>query len=694
VGRVAVSCSIEAVRYATQPGRDEDSGQAETVGGRGPLKAAALVVLAALVLATPPPPLAAATSTTPGQLFAFGSNYSGQLGVATNINTLEPNPTPTLVMLPGASGPVTEVAAGGEHTLALTATAQLYAFGENYYGQLGNTTNNEKPSEANPVPTLVTVPGATGPVTQIAAGAHQSLVVTSTGQLYAFGENYFGQLGTATNDKTHKANPTPTLVSLPGASGPAVQVAAGEGFGLALTSTGQLYSFGEDRYGQLGVATDSTTEPNPTPTLVTLPGASGPVIQISAGVAHSLALTSTGQLFAFGDNQYGELGNTTNNKSEEPNPTPVQVALPGATGSITEIAAGGYHSLVLTSTGQLYAFGFNSWGQLGNTTNENSQEPNPTPTQVTLPASASGRVVQVAASVGSSLAVTASGQLYTFGYNEYGQLGTATNEKTEEPNPTPSLVAFPGGATIDTLARGSSASHALAVVADLAVATSSLPSGQLGTPYSAQVQALGGTPPYTWSAMGLPPGLSLEQTTGAISGTPTVPGTYTATITVVDNDGVQASMPFAIVVSAPSSSLATPPAIESARESAKRWREGNKLAQISRRHRPPLGSTVSFALNEQAAVSFSFTQKLAGRQVGHKCVATTHKNSKHRACKRTVTAGTLHFAGHTATNRVAFQGRLSPSKKLKPGSYTLVITATNSAGMRSAPVSLSFTIVK
>ena len=65
-----------------------------------------------------------------------------------------------------------------------------------------------------------------------------------------------------------------------------------------------------------------------------------------------------------------------------------------------------------------------------------------------------------------------------------------------------------------------------------------------------------------------------------------------------------------------------------------------------------------------------------------------------RVGRRTATAGTLTFTGHSGTNKVAFQGRISPAKKLKPGRYTLVITATNSAGVRSAPKSLSFTIVK
>jgi hypothetical protein len=114
----------------------------------------------------------------------------------------------------------------------------------------------------------------------------------------------------------------------------------------------------------------------------------------------------------------------------------------------------------------------------------------------------------------------------------------------------------------------------------------------------------------------------------------------------------------------------SPPVVQNARQSAARWREGNRLARISRA-KTPTGTTFSFSLNEQATVTFSFAQSAGGRKVGK-----------------------LTFAGHPGTDKVAFQGRISPKEKLKPGRYTVAITATNSAGMRSLPQSLSFTIVK
>jgi alpha-tubulin suppressor-like RCC1 family protein len=520
-----------------------------SIGMRGALLLAAFVTMPVLMIAAAPPLAGSAPGTSPGQLYAFGENEFGQLGKEEHSGTEEPNPTPALATLPGATGPVTQVAAGEGHSLAVTSTGQLYAFGENRYGQLGNA-SNEETTNPNPTPAHVTLPGATGPVTEVAAGGFHSLAVTSTGQLYAFGENRYGQLGNATNEETTNPNPTPALVTLPGATGPVTQVAAGGYHSLAVTSTGQLYAFGYNFFGQLGNASnEETTEPNPTPALISLPGATGPVTQVAAGAYHSLAVTSTGQLYAFGDNNFGQLGNATHEKTGQPNPTPVLVSLPGATGPVTQVAAGRGHTLALTSTGQLYAFGENRYGQLGNATNEKTEEPNPTPALASLP-DAAGRAVQVAAGYEHSLALTSTGQLYAFGENRYGQLGNATNNKSQEPNGTPTLVSLPGGGSSDTMARGPMAYNALVVVADLAVATSSLPGGQTGIPYSAQLEGLGGAAPYQWAASGLPPGLSIGAASGAISGTPSVTGSFTATFTVTDTDGIEASAPLTITIGA------------------------------------------------------------------------------------------------------------------------------------------------
>ncbi|MGA3221528.1 MAG: hypothetical protein ABSE77_21075, partial [Acidimicrobiales bacterium] len=320
------------------------------------LVTALVVVLPAMTAVAP----ASAAATSPGQLYAFGENDDGQLGNPTNNGSATAaNPTPTLLSVAAANGSLVQVATAKDHSLLVTSTGQVFAFGDNYYGQLGNTTNaNNSAITANPAPMPVSLPG---PAVQVAAGDQFSLALTSSGQMYAFGTNDEGQLGNANNDASI-ANPTPTLVTVPGASGTVTQIAAGNDFSLALTSGGQVFAFGDNEYGQLGNATNnSTTAANAAPTLVALPA--GRVVQVAAGYDFSLALSSTGEVFAFGGNDYGQLGNSNNTGTTTANPSPTQVSLPGATGPVVQIAAGGYQSLALTSTGQVFAFGDNDYGE-------------------------------------------------------------------------------------------------------------------------------------------------------------------------------------------------------------------------------------------------------------------------------------------------------------------------------------------
>jgi YVTN family beta-propeller protein len=219
-------------------------------------------------------------------------------------------------------------------------------------------------------------------------------------------------------------------------------------------------------------------------------------------------------------------------------------------------------------------------------------------------------------------------------------------------------------------------------------------------------------------------GWSFGDGTNATTGSPKLshvyarPGSYTVTLRVTDKEGCSSVFLFtgqtaycsagAKAITSHVVTVASPPTvmplisaphpaptIRGARQSASRWRVGNKLAQISAgRRRLPVGTTFSFSLNEQASVSLSFREQLGGRKLGRKCLAKTPKNAKHKRCTRTLAAGTLSFTGHTGTNTVSFQGRISRSRRLGTGRYMLIIRATNSAGAHSAPASLSFTIVR
>jgi len=253
-----------------------------------------------------------------GTVWAFGYNYNGQLGATTNNGTVNPNPTPTKV--PGLTN-VTAISASLNHSLALRSDGTVWGFGENTHGQLGTTTNN---GTGTPNPTPTKVPGLTN-VTAISAGEVHSLVLRSDGTVWAFGRNYQGQLGISTNSGNGNSNPTPTKV--PGLTGVTAISASGSN-SLVLRSDGTVWAFGDNYYGQLGtIVNNSTSYPNPTPTQV--PGLTN-VTAIRTGGnilggGQALALRSDGTVWAFGNNRYGQLGSTTNNGTPNPNPTATKI---------------------------------------------------------------------------------------------------------------------------------------------------------------------------------------------------------------------------------------------------------------------------------------------------------------------------------------------------------------------------------
>jgi hypothetical protein len=136
-----------------------------------------------------------------------------------------------------------------------------------------------------------------------------------------------------------------------------------------------------------------------------------------------------------------------------------------------------------------------------------------------------------------------------------------------------------------------------------------------------------------------------------------------------------------------------PLVIEGVSQSHSTWRVGHHAARLARRHRPPIGTTFSVRLNEAASLSLTFTQRVAGRRVGRRCVAPRARNRHRHACKRTLTRGALTLTAHAGLNRVLFQGVLAHGHTLAPGTYTVLIGARNATGLRAATRSLSFRVV-
>lgn len=135
------------------------------------------------------------------------------------------------------------------------------------------------------------------------------------------------------------------------------------------------------------------------------------------------------------------------------------------------------------------------------------------------------------------------------------------------------------------------------------------------------------------------------------------------------------------------------PSVTGLGQTHKVWREGRKLARIARSHRPPVGTTFSFRLNVPATVLLTFKRVVGGRLAGRRCVAQTRQNTRRRACRRSVTATLTITGARAGVDRIAFEGRLSRSRWLARGRYSLVITARNTSGASSSKA-IAFTIVR
>ncbi|WP_018223806.1 RCC1-like domain-containing protein [Salinispora pacifica] len=243
-------------------------------------------------------------------------------------------------------------------------------------------------------------------------------------------------------DGTTTTSSTPVAVDMP--SGTTITaVAAAVGHSLALTSAGAVLAWGLNDLGQLG---DGTTTTSSTPVAVDMPSGTT-ITAVAAGGFHSLALTSAGTVLAWGFNAFGQLGDGTTTDSS----TPVVVDVPSGT-TITAVAAGDSHSLALTSAGTVLAWGFNGAGQLGDGTTTDSSTPVvvDVPSGTTITAVGTGRF--------HSLAVASAGTVLAWGFNAFGQLGDGTTTNRS----TPVVVDVPSGTTITAVAAGRSYSLALA----------------------------------------------------------------------------------------------------------------------------------------------------------------------------------------------------------------------------------------
>uniref|UniRef100_A0A0G4GFC6 RCC1-like domain-containing protein n=1 Tax=Chromera velia CCMP2878 TaxID=1169474 RepID=A0A0G4GFC6_9ALVE len=303
---------------------------------------------------------------------------------------------------------------------------------------------------------------ARGKAMGVGQGFAHSLVFTEDRSVFGFGRNEFAQLGLGTSDSP-QSSPT-KLESLSSGGERVVSACGGVSHSLLLTSDGVVISFGRNEHGQLGVGrVDAASSVGVwTPERIPRDAFGDPqasVVKIGCGYWHGLAVTSDGRLFAWGRNDRGQLGVGDTSARSAPAEVGGEIAQNNET--VVAAAAGMAHTLVVCESGSVYSFGFNNAGQLGDGRVGWSLT-SVSPVKVQLSSSAGG-AVGVAAGGGHSLVVTGSGRVFSFGFSRFGQLGLG-NAGLYSPNSVPSAVPFANGTFVVEAAAG--AHHSLVRLSD------------------------------------------------------------------------------------------------------------------------------------------------------------------------------------------------------------------------------------
>ena len=363
-----------------------------------------------------------------GTIWGWGSNSYGKVGVGTGtpviatptvINQyLNPQNKELFVLNPET---IIDIAVGADHALALDKDGQVYAWGLNNYGQLGI---NYYTYNYSNVPILVkSLAGIE--VIKVAAGGDHTLALTSDGFVYGFGKNNRGQLNSgAVNGNQHQDPALMRGVNGNGTLSGIVDIAAGSEHSMMLLGNGTVWTVGDNTNKQLGIESsgDGNTY-SATIKEVTVPE-DEVVTALSAGVYNSAFITANGNAYAWSNNQYYQ---ALDDNAGDTVTTPTKIVIDGEDSRVLDVQYGGSrsvstHNALLTEDGELYLWGAGDRGQIGNDAQPEKQN---IPFKVTVNGSNSD-IWGVGVGGTNTSVILNDGYVYTWGSSDLGQIGDGT----------------------------------------------------------------------------------------------------------------------------------------------------------------------------------------------------------------------------------------------------------------------------
>ncbi len=374
-----------------------------------------------------------------GNVLAWGANPSGVLGQNKTVTQFAFSSLP-IAALNGSGAPSLDsiymASAGDSTVLALSEEGKVWGWGDNSAWALSGQ-NAQFPL----LPVRVRNPSNSADldrVVQTAIGDNNALALLDDGSVLSWG-NYSGQ-------SSGSAARFPGAVMR--ADGPAlngiVGISAGWNYSLALAADGRVWAWGFNSDGRTGTGA-TATPPVALAMTVKLAGGSDltDIVAISAGYNFGLALTKDGEVYAWGDNQYGQLGQGPGQPTAILYAVKVKADGGGALSGVAMVAAGGWHALALDSSGKLLSWGLNNDGQLGRgpsiAPGIGSRN---LPIQV-VSETATGALAQVAsitAGFNHSLVLKSDGTVLVWGAGFRGNIGQGGTVENSPYQPTPIAV--------------------------------------------------------------------------------------------------------------------------------------------------------------------------------------------------------------------------------------------------------------